>query len=431
MKFLLIVLLASSSTLSAQWDVVYNFPFIENTDNTIYNLEYNGLDKLFILKDRDVLVSTDWGMSWDTSYTSNEQGQFRQIYFNSPDTGYMVKAVGPGLFLRTYDAGENWETVVPVSGVYSVEATSVFVLDKDHIYFSIWDGVSGKIVWTSDGGLTTQLAYPAIWEESGISGMACKDADTCVAVSGHPLIFGGGDGNEGLCPVYRTDSCCNDWEYSTYTYYGTQKLIYRNWNLMYTYTPIVAIRSNDQFQNWDTIMFFEDVNDEFMELHFVNDSVGYLSIRRLALPGDELPTRVLRTTDYGETWAETTFDWSLLNPDTLFRGSINAIECLSETDCFLMAGRTLFRTTNGGLANTQDIAGLPLTLHPNPASLVLEITGLNNYPFAITTTVSLNGQAVQLDFKNGQADIAALPAGIYITRVQTDYGLWQEKWVKL
>jgi len=429
MKYLLIVLLVSANTLSAQWEVVYNFP-LDSVYNTYFELESNGDGKLFVSKSWEVLVSEDFGLSWDTSYTSNEQGQFRQIYFSSSDTGYMVKGGGPGLFLRTYDAGETWETVVPVSGVYSEEATSVFVLDSDHLYFSIWDGGSGKIVWTADGGLTTQLAYPEIWQPSGISGMACKDIDTCVALSGYPYLFGGGGGNDGVCPVYRTDSCCNDWEYSTYTYYGTQKLIYRNWNLMYTYTSLYVFRSYDQFQTWDTIMAYEDINDQFWELHFVNDSVGYLSLTRV-FPGSEVPVRVLRTTDYGDTWEETNLDWSLLNPDTLVRGGIHAIECLSETDCFLMAGRTLFRTTNGGLASTNEIASLSLSLHPNPATTSLIIEGLSAYPNATMTTVTLSGQLVTVAFENGQANIAHLPPGIYLTTVQTEQGLWREKWLKL
>jgi len=430
MKSLLLLLIVSGSSLSAQWEIVYNFPFIEDSDNTIYNLEYNGLNKLFILKSRDVLVSSDWGMSWDTSYTSYEQGQFREICFISPDTGYMVKSGGPGLFLRTYNGGNNWETVVPVSGMYSLEATSVLALDEDNIYFSIWDGISGKVVWTDDGGLTTQLAYPEIGQPSGISGIACKDEDTCVALSGFPVLFGGGEGNDGICPVYRTDSCCDEWDWSSWTTGGAQKLVYRNWNLMYTYTPLFVYRSYDQFQTWATIKEYEDVNDQFWELHFVNDSVGYMSITRV-FPDSEVPTRVLRTTDYGDTWEETTFDWSLLNPDTLFKGRINAIECLSETDCFLMANNILLRTSNGGLAFSQSIPSLSLTLHPNPATDQLFLEGLANYPDAVWSTCSINGQTIPLDLGNGQADISHLPPGIYLTTVQTQQGIWREKWVKL
>ena len=429
MRLVVLILLLSSTRMYCQWEAIFSFPQMPSS-NTALDLTYNGDGRLFLLKSMEVLVSDNFGLSWDTSYATFDQGDYRQLYFHHPDTGYLVKGVGPGLFLRTYDAGDTWETVVPVSGVYSEEATSVFVLDKDHLYFSIWDGASGKIVWTNDGGLTTQLAYPEIWQPSGISGMACKDPDTCTAVSGFPYYIGFG-GNDGLCPVYRTSSCCDIWEYTTYTPGGAQKLIYKNWNLMYTYTPLFVFRSNDQFQTMDTIMTYGDINDEFNELHFVNDSVGYLSIRRYSFSGDEVPTRVLRTTNFGETWEETTFDWSLLNPDTLFKGSINAIECLSETDCFLMAGRTLFRTTNGGLASTYDIASLSLTLHPNPATDQLFLDGLASYPDAVWNTYSISGQAIPLDLRKGQADISHLPPGIYLTTVQTGQGIWREKWVKL
>jgi|GEM_PF-2298788 len=430
MKVVFILPLMIAQTLFGQWEVVYDFPSVSSIDDISYDLEYNGLDKLFLTKIGKLLVSEDWGTTWDTSYVSGEQGQFREIVFSHPDTGYIVKSGGPGLFLRTVDAGETWETITPVSGAYSEEATSVFVLDKDHLFFSIWDGASGKIVWTNDGGLTTQLAYPEIWQPSGISGMACKDTDTCVALSGYPYLFGGGDGNDGICPVYRTDSCCNEWAYTSWTYFGTQKLIYRSWNLMYTYTSLYVFRSFDQFQTWDTIMAYEDINDHFWELHFVNDSVGYLSTSRI-YPGSDVPGRVLRTTDYGDTWEETTFDWSALNPDTLVIGTSTAIECIDENNCFLMLGRTLFRTTNGGLASTYDIASLSLTLHPNPATDQLLLEGLASYPDAVWSTYSISGQTISLDLRNGQADISHLPPGIYLTTVHTRQGIWREKWVKL
>jgi hypothetical protein len=38
---------------------------------------------------------------------------------------------------------------------------------------------------------------------------------------------------------------------------------------------------------------------------------------------------------------------------------------------------------------------------------------------------------VAVAFENGQANIAHLPPGIYLTTVQTEQGLWREKWVKL
>ena len=71
---------------------------------------------------------------------------------------------------------------------------------------------------------------------------------------------------------------------------------------MYTYTSLYVFRSFDQFQTWDTIMAYEDINDH-LGLHFVNDSVGYLSTSRI-YPRSDVPGRVLRTTDYGDTWEE-------------------------------------------------------------------------------------------------------------------------------
>jgi photosystem II stability/assembly factor-like uncharacterized protein len=371
------------------------------------------------------------GLSWDTSYASVEQSQFREIVFTHPDTGYIVKAGGPGLFLRTYDAGSTWETVVPVSGLYSVEATSLFVLDKDHIYFSIWDGISGKVVWTNDGGLTTQLAYPEVGQPSGISGIACKDEDTCIAISGFPVFFGGGEGNDGICPVYRTDSCCDEWDYSTWTWGGAQKMQFRSWELMYTFTSNYVVRTVDQFNTLDTIKVPEYPTEYFTELFFVNDSVGYLAATDWRLPDESLPSVIYRTADSGSTWVNTYLEWSPSVDSILLQSAIYNISCLTEDNCYLVSGTTLFHTSNGGVAGANELLTMPLTLHPNPATTSLIINGLSAYPNATMTTVSLNGQTVQLDFKNGQADIQHLPAGIYITRVETDDGLWQEKWVKV
>jgi Secretion system C-terminal sorting domain len=429
MKFLVIVILIFAKlNVNAQWSAVYEFPF--SSESQDYDIEYNGDGKLFLLRNHDVIVSQDQGLSWNTSYFSEEQGQFRQIYFSSPDTGYMVKASGPGLFLRTYNAGMSWETVTPIAGVYSEEATSVLVFDQDHLYFSIWDGASGKIVWTKDGGLTTQLAYPAIWEESGISAVACKNEDSCIALSGFPRLFGTG-GNGGICPVYRTSNCCEEWEWSSWMGGGAFKLQFRNWNLMYAVTPYYVFSSIDQFQTLDTIKVLEYPTEQFTELHFVNDSVGYLAAKDISLPAEALPTCIYRTTDYGNTWEKTYLDWSSTFDSLVLNAAVYNIDCIDEYNCYLMASTLLFHTTNGGFATTSDFEKLSLILHPNPTSSTLNITGLEAYQIENITTYSIDGRIVDLPFQNGQVDVSHLAPGIYLTTVQTEQGKWQEKWVKM
>lgn len=68
----------------------FSFPQMPSS-NTALDLTYNGDGRLFLLKSMEVLVSDNFGLSWDTSYATFDQGDYRQLYFHHPDTGYLVK----------------------------------------------------------------------------------------------------------------------------------------------------------------------------------------------------------------------------------------------------------------------------------------------------------------------------------------------------
>ena len=171
-------------------------------------------------------------------------------------------------------------------------------------------------------------------------------------------------------------------------------------------------------------------------MQFISDSIGF--IRTSNESSSPIRENVLwKTMDAGWTF-DTIFSSTNLPEEY---GNTFSFHFISPTTGWLLTreGNLFYTTTGGGdeyillppTVSVQHAGSLPLTLHPNPATDQLFLEGLAGYPDAAWSTCSISGQTIPLDLGNGQADISHLPPGIYLTTVQTQQGIWREKWVKL
>jgi hypothetical protein len=121
-------------------------------------------------------------------------------------------------------------------------------------------------------------------------------------------------------------------------------------------------------------------------------------------------------------------------PETV---DVRDIYCANDQTCFAVSidssqtHMIVYRVDVKNMTNGVNPNPLSLTLLPNPATTMLTIAGLEQYSESRITTCTLEGRFVPITFANGQANISHLPPGIYLTAVQTNKGIWREKWVKL
>lgn len=108
-------------------------------------------------KRREVLRTTDGGMTWSTLAivgSEGDAGPLGEIRFMDENFGWMVN---PLIFYRTEDGGQTWNQI-RLKRAYPKDVFSCFFIDKNIGWLT---GSSGAFYKTADGGIT--------WNESNIS----------------------------------------------------------------------------------------------------------------------------------------------------------------------------------------------------------------------------------------------------------------------
>lgn len=71
-----------------------------------------------------------------------------------------------------------------------------------------------------------------------------------------------------------------------------------------------------------------------------------------------------------------------------------------------------------------------LQVYPNPATDVIYLSGANVKQVNSVRATNMNGQFVNLNYKNGQVDVSQLAAGTYIIQIETSEGSISRKIIK-
>ncbi len=104
---------------------------------------------------------------------------------------------------------------------------------------------------------------------------------------------------------------------------------------------------------------------------------------------------------------------------------IEVLDCIFELSVFCLNGRAEFGSFQMFAAvNLNDLVGIsnisypPITLHPNPTSSLLRFTTEVNSPYSITDMVGRTVQRGMVQQGSNEVQVAALPDGIYLFRLE-------------
>jgi hypothetical protein len=421
LKYWVSLMLTISGALSyAQWYEVYTYSY--NT-GVYRDIEVTNDGKVFVVSSDTIHRSDDYGDTWSIDDSWGNGG--RKIQFVSEDTGYVCCGLADEYeenYLMTIDGGLNW---MPCGndinlGINDIEYLPDEVVVAATRFFPTWVTVGA-------------YCFSYIWQDSLATAGEVYDLD--VLNDSVMFMCGAIDPPDPFAysTTIKSVDGGNNWQVSgdgyDVPYYGmdwpTDSVGYGN-GLTDLYKTV------DQGETWFKLPNpFEDSEHVYLFAtpEFVSDEIGYVTAGRYPIgqSSDVESLGVLRTNDGGMSWYITD------TPDG-YDGAWDII-CMNADTCYYRSMGKIFRTFNGGGIGVPLTVAvqqtLSLTLHPNPATTSLIIEGLSAYPNATMTTVTLSGQQVAVAFENGQANIAHLPPGIYLTTVQTEQGLWREKWVKL
>jgi len=229
-----------------------------------------------------ILKTNDSGISWSTSYVCSEWSILHSLYFLNADTGWAAGEIAlpvnesSALILRTTDGGLTWNECQPWSLYGPVKS----------IYF-----LNSRLGWAAGVFMYTGITieYPLLYRtiNSGINWQSVSQYDSIYA---------------GYHSIFFADSltgwvCGWKWDDHYLNMYG------------------IVRKSIDGGATWDALTNAEFLNDNFTDLFFINQNVGWVL--------GSYSNNIYKTEDGGLNWVAQPSNTTeyldavfFLNPDT-------------------------------------------------------------------------------------------------------------------
>ena len=420
MQILIGALFLMTSLGYTQWYEVYTY---SNSTGTFRDIEITSDGKVFVVDKDTIHRSADYGDTW--SYDASWGNGGSKVQFVSVDTGYVCCGLSDEYeenHLMTIDGGLTW---APCGNDISLGINDIEYLPDEVVvaatrFFPTWVTVGAycqSTIWQDSLATMGEVYDLDVLNDSVMFMCGAIDPPDPFAFSTTIKSVDNGNNWQVSGEVFEVPYFGMDWPTDSVGYGNGLTDMYK---------------TTDQGETWFKLPNPFDDNEHvylYATPEFVSEEIGYVTAGRYPIgqSSDVESLGVLRTIDGGMSWYITDV------PDGY--GGAYDITCMNADTCYYRSMGKIFRTFNGGgRGEPLSVTGqqtLSLTLHPNPATTSLVIEGLSAYPNATMSSISLSGQLVEVVFENGQANIAHLPPGIYLTTVQTQQGIWREKWVKL
>ncbi len=339
-------------------------PEKSGTSNNLYAVSFpDTLTAYVVGAGGAILKSTDGGVTW-TSQTSGTTQSLLGITFTNVDTGTVVG--GGGTILHTTNGGVTWLKQTSGTGT-NLRAVSFFHGNNG---MAVGDG--GTILYTSDGGTTWNRQNSGVTNK--LTGVSSVNDSTWVAVGvGTP--FGGSSGE---APVLRTTNAGSTWNQVTNIYrLQTRQLETLNAVSFRSNLGLAAGYSEGQTGLTGPIEFITsdggaswNEKSEGASLHgcsYAEASAWYA----VGYPGMIVRNGAVQTLGRANQYA-----------------TLNAVAFANGAKGIVLAGNTILRTTDGGIAP------------PYAPALAVPANGTTNSPtnpsFKSTDSCWVTGSRIQI-----------------------------------
>jgi photosystem II stability/assembly factor-like uncharacterized protein len=156
---------------------------IEGTGITYTSVFFTSVTKGWIVGSKETILSTEnGGNTWNVITNTNGQIDYKDVYFATPDSGFIVGRNGAsGIIKRTSDGGTTWQTATVSRGLDDVHLTSGL---------KGWAcGTLGVIFNTIDGGVNWIEQKPAGANQTADLGCIFMISETEGWAGGNPSSF--------------------------------------------------------------------------------------------------------------------------------------------------------------------------------------------------------------------------------------------------
>jgi photosystem II stability/assembly factor-like uncharacterized protein len=331
--------------------------------------------------------------------------------FINKDTGYAISRMFTTGITRTTNGGSTWDSVPFNSGSYRA---GILRISKDLKFAITSDYISGwyqgtMASYSHDGGYS--------WLSNDLYGVpgcrritqmhilndttVCAFCNTVPQGLGQPVLVKSTD--KGVTWQRVTLPAMLDGNTDDFCFIDDTTVIATSF--------LKILKSRNGGVTFDTVyqspFYFDYLSDVTEAISFVNRDTGYLAFR----------TSVYRTYDAGNTWQRTDFSMKIIGDYIRYIKALSATKVVVGTQ----VGFLYYTETGGGIwSSVEEVEERKVTLHPNPATTHITITGAA--PNTTATITNLHGQVVlQSEIRNPQSEISvdALPPGLYFCILQS------------
>lgn len=234
---------------------------------------------------------------WTTLSTNTNQFLFGE-YFLNKDTGFVF---GDAVILKTIDGGTSWNT--PFTSLASQFTSMTFA--NDSIGFLVGDG--GAILKTTDGGNNwfSQFAQPELFYSTdftdSLNGIIVGD-EASIRITSN-----GGQTWTSITAPYLFGDSSFHYELRTVQFIN-DSVAYAAGGPYYGSTGIL-LKTSNKGNSWNIVFQSHDF-PVFLQIEFLNDSLGFASGSCHNNNPFCYRSRILKTDDGGLNWTEIYSDWA-------------------------------------------------------------------------------------------------------------------------
>lgn len=249
---------------------------------------------------------------WATTTADTVSDRYDDVFFLDKDTGWAVSLGNGGRILRTYDGGNNWQTLVSGTGLYYRDITFLnSTLGFIGLLFPTPNTYPFMLV-TTDGGLNWQPFSPfspGSTTITGVCGMHKLNNSTISAVGRYygPAFFFMTN-NKGV--TWKRKDLSNYARGLIDVFFFTPDTGFASGTLT-TFSqssPIdscgVILYTTDGGDTWEQVAKTSGKRELCWKLSFPSRNIGYASIDSRTSGAANAPRYFLKTTDGGLTWTE-------------------------------------------------------------------------------------------------------------------------------
>jgi len=310
-----------------------NWAEIFSTQYGSYDLEINPLnpDNLFVISNiYEIWESYDGGDNW--FYLTEFTNRVTQISISHQDTSLIYVATENDKLYRSTNSGLDWEMTLEISQTFFLLPTSMVVnpLNDQHIDYI----VGGDLYRSTDGGYSVELLFESV-------------VDFATDFNNISLIYATKNGN-----LYKSTDAGETWVIFNDGFpfnnpkAGEIEMSRQDPDVMYISTYWGIYKTTDGGNSW---FYTRAAYTDIGHLNILSKQPGTFIVGTRS-------GKILKTTNYGNTWYRPVFE-----PDSLLAGTAPYFFSMNpdnENEGFLGSGVYLYKTTDYG-DNWFDTGQLP------------------------------------------------------------------------